>query len=435
MDHPTTPPHTGSSADGGSDAGASGRSVSRRRVLTASGAAAAAGLVGVGRPAAALATPESGRTGPVSGPPQRVWPLWPKSFVSTRGTSFTVDRKPWRFGGTNNYYLHYKSHYMIDSALNDAAAMGLRVVRCWSFVDGDGAGAGGLTMHPEPFVYNEDAFELFDYAVFKAGQLGLRLVVGLENNWGDFGGIPQYATWFGATHDDFFSRPDMRAAYKSWVRFVLGRTNRYTGVRHDREPVIMTWELANEPRCQSDKTGDTLVRWADEMSRFMKRLAPRQLVTVGDEGFYGRANDPDYPYSNFEGVAWPRLTALPAVDYGTVHLYPQGWGEQTFQWGTDWINNHVRDGHALGKPVVLEEFGWAVPGGTEEQLETVRAPIYAEWTGAVETSGGNGSQYWLLTARQDDGTLYPNYDGYRVLFPSPTADVLAASARRLAAST
>jgi mannan endo-1,4-beta-mannosidase len=429
MDHPTSPPRPPSLEP-------EPRAVSRRRVLGATGAVAAAGLV-ASRPTAVLAEPAApaGRTGPVSGPPQRVWPLWPGSFVTARGPNFIVDRKPWRFGGTNNYYLHYKSHYMIDSVLNDAFAMGLRVVRCWSFVDGDGAGAGGLTMHPEPFVFDEDAFELFDYAVFKAGQLGLRLVVALENNWPDFGGIPQYATWFGAEHDDFFRRRDMRAAYKAWVRFVVGRTNRYTGVRHDREPVIMTWELANEPRCQSDKTGDTLVRWADEMSRFLKRLVPRQLVAVGDEGFYGRANDPDYPYSAFEGVAWPRLTALPAVDYGTFHMYPQGWGETDFHWGTDWINNHVRDGHAIGKPAVLEEFGWAVPGGTEAQLETVRVPIYTEWTDAVVTSGGNGTQFWILTARQDDGTLYPNFDGYRVVWPSPTATLLSNNAHRLAAAS
>jgi mannan endo-1,4-beta-mannosidase len=393
---------------------------------------AAAGLVAVTRPAAALAAPAG--TGAQQSP-QRVWPLWPKSFVTVRGTDFTVDRKPWRFGGTNNYYLHYKSHYMIDSVLNDAVAMGLRVVRCECFIDGDGAGAGGVTLHPEPFVYNEDAFEFFDYSVFKAGQLGLRLVVALENNWADFGGIPQYATWFGAEHDDFFRRADMKAAYRSWLRFVIGRTNRYTGVPYTHEPVVMTWELCNEPRCPSDRTGDTLVRWADQMSRFVKRLVPRQLVTVGDEGFYGRTNDPDYPYSNTEGVAWPRLIALPAVDYGTVHLYPGPWGNKTAEWATEWIVNHVRDGHAARTPVVLEEFGWTVPGGTEDQLEAVRSPIYAAWTGAVESTGGNGSQFWILTARQDDGTLYPNFDGYRVVFPSPTAGVLAAHAARLAAAT
>jgi mannan endo-1,4-beta-mannosidase len=400
--------------------------LTRRAVLTAAGAAGAALAV----PLPAHASPSTAER------PSRLWPRRPRSFVTTRGRRLMLDGRPFRFGGTNNYYLHYKSHYMIDSVLNDADAMGLTVVRCWCFSDGPaGASAnGGLAMQSEPGVFNEASFEAFDYAVYKAGTLGIRLVVALTNNWADFGGIPQYATWFGAQHDDFFRRADMRAAYRAWVRHVIGRRNRYTGLRYDAEPTVMTWELANEPRCQSDKTGDTLVSWANEMSRFIKRLAPRQLVTVGDEGFYGRANDPDYPYSNFEGVAWPRLIALPAVDYGTMHLYPQGWGETTPQWGVDWIANHIRDGHAANTPVVLEEFGWQAPGATtEDALDAVRDPVYRMWTDAVLAEGGDGSQFWLLTARQDDGTPYPNFDGYRVIYPSSTAALLSANARALAA--
>jgi mannan endo-1,4-beta-mannosidase len=400
--------------------------LTRRAVLTAAGVAGAALAV----PIEADAAPSSAQHS------SRPWPRRPRSFVTARGRQLVLDGRRFRFGGTNNYYLHYKSHYMIDSVLNDADAMGLTVVRCWCFSDGPaGASAnGGLAMQSEPGVFNEASFEAFDYAVYKAGTLGIRLVVALTNNWGDFGGIPQYATWFGAQHDDFFRRPDMKAAYRGWVRHVIGRRNRYTGLRYDAEPTVMTWELCNEPRCPSDKTGDTLVSWADEMSRFVARLAPRQLVTVGDEGFYGRTDDPDYPYSNVEGVAWPRLVALPAVDYGTVHLYPQGWGGKTPQWGVDWITNHIRDGHTANSPVVLEEFGWQVPGATEQELAAQRDPVYRMWTDAVLAEGGSGSQFWLLTARQDDGTLYPNFDGYRVTYPSSTAALLSANARALTAS-
>lgn len=401
--------------------------VGRRAVLVGGAAGLLTAAAAATRPGTAGAAPAA----PAARPADGIWPARPRTFVTTRGTQLVLDGRRFRFGGTNNYYLHYKSHYMIDSVLNDAAAMGLTVIRCWGFVDGDGAGAGGVTLHPAPFEYDEDGFDALDYAVHKAGTLGIRLVVALTNNWPDFGGIPQYASWFGITHDEFFTNRDARAAYKAWVKHVLGRTNRYTGLRYDREPTVMTWELCNEPRCPSDKTGDTLVRWADEMSRYVKRLAPRQLVAVGDEGFYGRPGDPDYPYSDYEGVAWPRLTALPAVDYGTVHLYPQSWGNKTAEWATTWITDHIRDGHALGSPVVLEEFGWSLPGVGDEELAAVRDPIYTTWTAALEAADGDGSQFWILTGRQDDGTLYPNYDGYRVVYPSSTAAVLSAHARRM----
>lgn len=99
--------------------------------------------------------------------------------------------------------------------------------------------------------------------------------------------------------------------------------------------------------------------------------------------------------------------------------------------GHDLITDHIRDGHALGSPVVLEEFGWSLPGVADEELAAVRDPIYTTWTAALEAADGDGSQFWILTGRQDDGTLYPNYDGYRVVYPSSTAAVLSAHARRM----
>jgi len=36
--------------------------------------------------------------------------------------------------------------------------------------------------------------------------------------------------------------------------------------------------------------------------------------------------------------------------------------------------------------------------------------------------------FWLLTGVQDDGTLYPDYDGFRITYPSTTATLLATQA-------
>jgi mannan endo-1,4-beta-mannosidase len=379
----------------------------RRRLIGISGLALGSALLPAG---AAAASPTS------DAPQER-----PRTFVTARRGRFCLGHRPWHFGGTNTYYLHYKSHFMIDDALGDAAAMGLRVVRVDTFMDG--AGQEGVALQPEPFRYDEESFDRIDYTVWRAGQLGLRLVVTLTNNWPDFGGIPQYAAWFGAEHDDFYRRTDIKDCYRAWVRHVLGRRNRYTGIRNTQDPTVMTWELANEPRCQSDKSGDTLVAWADEMSRLVKTLAPLQLVAVGDEGFYGIAGHESYPYSDWEGVAWKRLTALPAVDYGTVHLYPDSWG-QAPEWGEPWIRDHIRDGRVLGKPVVIEEYG--------VRDQAIRDAIYTTWTNAVEEEGGAGDQFWLLTGLQDDGTLYPDYDGLRITYPSPTATLLAEHAARMA---
>jgi mannan endo-1,4-beta-mannosidase len=349
----------------------------------------------------------------------------PESFVGRRGHEFTLDNGVFYFAGTNNYYLHYQSEFMVDDVLKNAVAMGLPVMRTWGFLDGQGA--NGFIMQSSPGVYPESGYERFDYTVWKAGQLGLKLVVPLVNNWNDFGGMNQYITWFGSTnHDDFYTNTDIKNAYKNYVRHFLHRKNRYTGRLMKDEPAIMTWELANEPRCQSDPTGDTLFEWVREMSFFIKSQDQRHLVCVGDEGWLNIAGSTDWTRNGSQGVDWQRNNALPSIDYGTLHLYPDYWG-QTNAWSLQWISDHIADGHALNKPVVLEEYGW---------LDlTTRDTIYKGWTDAVYQQGGNGDQFWILTGLQDDGTLYPNYDGFRVTYPSSTASVLAAHAAQMHAKS
>lgn len=335
-------------------------------------------------------------------------------FVQTSGTEFVLNGKTFYFAGTNNYYMHYKSDTMIDDVLSDASEMGLNVMRIWGFHDG--SGQEGYVMQPEMGVYDESGFERLDYTIYKAGQMGIRLVIPFVNNWDDFGGMNQYVQWTGGgSHDDFYTRPSIKDAYKDYINYMLNRTNTYTGVKYKNDPTIMTWELANEPRASSDTSGDTLVNWADEMSTYVKSLDANHLVSVGDEGFYGISGHSSYPYSAYEGVHWERLTSLPNIDYGTYHLYPDHW-DTTAEWGTQWIRDHIQDAEELGKPVVLEEFGYQ--GADRNQ-------VYEEWTTAVEEEGGAGSQFWILTGIQDDGSLYADYDGFRVVYPGDTASVFS----------
>lgn len=349
----------------------------------------------------------------------------PADFVGRRGHNFTLRNGVFYFAGTNNYYLHYASQFMIDDVLKNAVAMGLPVMRMWGFLDGNAS--NGFVMQPTPGVYPEDGYERFDYTVWQAGLLGLKLVVVLVNNWDDFGGMDQYVNWFGGTgHDDFYTNPDIKAAYKNYVRHFLHRRNRYTGHIMLDEPAIMTWELANEPRCQSDVSGDTLFNWVREMSFFIKSMDHQHLVSVGDEGWFNIPSNSDWTYNGSQGVDWKRNNALPTVDYGTLHLYPDYWGKDN-TWALQWISDHISAGHSIGKPVVLEEYGW---------LDlTTRDSIYQGWTDEVYKQGGNGDQFWILTGLQDDGTLYPNYDGFRVTYPSSTASVISAHEAQMRAKS
>ena len=337
------------------------------------------------------------------------------TFVTVAGSDFSDGAAPFHFAGTNNYYLAYKSNTMIDDVLQDSAAMGLKVVRAWGFINGQSK--DGKVTQPSLGVYDESGFERLDYAVWKAKQLGLRLLIPLVNNWDEFGGMSWYvAQTGGGSHDDFYTRATIKTAYQNYVSQLLNRVNTHTGIAYKNEPAVFAWELANEPRCESDATGNTLVTWADTMSGYIKGLDANHLVCVGDEGFSKKTGQSDWTRSGSEGVDWARLTALPHIDFGTVHLYPDNWSKTT-DWGTAWITEHLVDGAALGKPVVLEEFGL--------QAKPARDTVYQTWTGALSSGGGAASLFWILTGVQDDGSGYPDYDGFDVKYPGTTATVLA----------
>lgn len=413
---------------------------SRRQLLTGAGviaAGGAAGALGLASPAEAVGSSSASSAKPAP------WPKLP--FVSVRGNDFRLHGRRWRWGGTNCYYLHTQSHYMIDSMLNNAKAMGMAVVRAWAFNDADVDGA----LQSAPYVYEEKNFDSLDYAVYKAGQLGIRLVLPLVNNWPDYGGMQQYVKWFlnldddsygaAVNHDRFYTDLAIRKCYQAYVRHVIGRRNRYTGLHYRDDATIMSWELANEPRNRSDKTGEAVLDWADHMSRVIKSAAPHQLVAVGDEGMGLREGDADYPYSTYEGDHWLKLSALEAVDYATFHLYPQGWGDNAsngtdpITWGAGWIKDHLDLGRStLKKPVVLEEFGLKLEASTGVPDEATREHGYDTWLDAVEKADGAATQFWLLTALTDAGVAYGDYDGFRVTYPSDLATLLSSHAAALA---
>ena len=370
-----------------------------------------------------------------------------KLFVKQAGPELRLNGKIFRFAGTNNYYLMYKSNFMVDDVLNAAAAQGFRVMRTWGWLDiGNQDGSNSIRGKADGIyfqywdgtkpAYNDgdDGLKRLDYVVYKAGQVGLKLVIPFTNNWNDFGGMDQYVRWRGGQyHDQFYTDPLIRQWFKNWIAHLLNRTNSYTGVQYKNDPAIMAWELANEPRClsagayprSSGCTTQTLTTWADEMSTFVKSVDQNHLLGVGDEGFYCIAGASDWTENCGEGVDTLAFAKLDNVDLMSAHLYPDHWGKTT-AWGTQWISRHIRDARAIDKPFVLGEFGLLD--------KSTRNPVYKQWTDAVLNGGGSGALYWILSGKQDDGSLYPDYDGFTVYAHDPVFITLGNFGRSMIAS-
>jgi mannan endo-1,4-beta-mannosidase len=177
----------------------------------------------------------------------------PAGFVTTRHTSFEVDGRPFRFAGTNNYYLQYQDADMVADVFERAVAHNFSVLRTWGFLDigypdgsesvGGGAKNGvwfrALDPATHTVVLNESGLAHLDATLVAAARHNLRLILTLTNNWQDFGGADQQIRWESLIdptytdpkHDDFFTRPWQIQTFVAYAEALAGRTNSLTGVK------------------------------------------------------------------------------------------------------------------------------------------------------------------------------------------------------------
>jgi mannan endo-1,4-beta-mannosidase len=358
-----------------------------------------------------------------------------------KAAGFELEGRPFCFAGSNNYYAIYKPRPMVDDLLDSAQRLGLKVLRVWGMLDrgsldgsvpnADGAGhKDGVyfqywdTARARP-AYNDgpNGLERLDYVLAAAAERDLKLIVVLVNNWRAFGGMDQYLMWYGRDqHHEFFTAEEPRRAYREWVEHVLSRQNALNGRPYRDDPTVLAWELANEPRCKSGSAfdrqegwdGATITTWAREMSGYVKSLAPNHLVSVGDEGFLASGGE-HWAYRQNDGVDHAVLTALPDVDFGTFHLYPDDWDTPP-GFGEKWIADHLEVARRLGKPTLLEEYGTKAPW---EQ----RRALYSRWNEALLRGGGAGLS-WMLAGKDERGQRYPDYDGFAFYGDDATGKLL-----------
>jgi mannan endo-1,4-beta-mannosidase len=358
-------------------------------------------------------------------------PLEARSFVEVDGAQMRCGGAPFRFVGFNCYYLMAYAadegvRHHVDGVLEAAARTGLDVCRTWAFNEG---AAQWNALRVAPGRYDERVFRGLDYVVWRAGRLGLRLILTLTNNWIDYGGMYELVGWSPTAreHDDFYADPICRRLYVEHVERLAGRRNHLTGTRYRDDPTIMAWELANEPRCPTDLSGARLNRWIEWAAAEVAARAPRQLVTVGSEGFYrpgrGARNPPRW--RDGQGCDFVSNHAAGAVDFAGFHVYPDHWDMDPLE-TLLWIEDHLELARReLGKPVVVGELG---------RRGSRRDRDFARWLQMVRRdarSGGAaaGSCVWSLYHAD-----YPDYDGFGIYLDRDlaTSALLGGEADRIA---
>lgn len=313
------------------------------------------------------------------------------AFVRRSGSNFTIGGRRYLYAGSNMWYAaflgaeaEFGSRDRLRRELDSLAALGVTNLRILGSAElsplknsvAPGFRTAGST-------YNETLLRGLDYALAEMGRRGMKAVIYLTNFWEWSGGMMTYLYWTNGGRylnmndpahpwpefPDFVSRfygsAPAVALYRDYIRAVVGRTNAITGRRYADDPAIMAWQLANEPRpAGSEKVGrsnlPTFYRWVQDTARLIKSIDPNHLVSTGSEGLKGCIEDSQCVLTEH---------ATPEIDYLTAHIWPLNWGwvdsndlPGTWDSGSekvsDYFAQHVGFARQLGKPLVIEEFGF-----------------------------------------------------------------------------
>ncbi|MEI9850908.1 MAG: cellulase family glycosylhydrolase [Sphingomonas sp.] len=423
--------------------------------------------------------------GSLAAPPLFAAPASP--FVQVRGTGFTLDGKPYRYAGANIWYgAHLGAaappgdRARLKRELDALAALGVTNLRILASAE-----EGPLRNSVRPGfrgpggAWNPALLDGLDFCLAEMGRRGMKAVLYLTNFWEWSGGMATYLYYVTGKYIDmgvpehpwpafpnataqFYANEKAVALYHDWVRALVGRTNAATGTAYRDDPTIMAWQLANEPRPGgSPEAAAPLLpayyAWVRGTAKLIKSIDRNHLVSTGNEGLKGSVESAD---------VFRKAHAFPGIDYLTAHIWPLNWGwidarnlEGTNQKGLVLVEEYIRDhtGYAreLGKPLVIEEFGYPRDGGgyDPESATRYKDAYYRLIYDAVENSartGGpiQGSNFWAWNGegraahgdhKYKDGDMFvgdPPHEpqGWYGVFDSDagTRAVIAAHARALA---
>jgi mannan endo-1,4-beta-mannosidase len=274
--------------------------------------------------------------------------------------------------------------------------------------------------------YNEALLRGLDHALAEVGKRGITAVIYLTNFWEWSGGMMTYLYWtnggryinmndpahpwpeFADMSSEFYGHAAAVRMFDDYVRAVVGRRNRVTGGLYRDDPAIMSWQLANEPRPGGSneaarKHMQAYLAWIAGSARLIKSIDPNHMVSTGSEGTQGCIDDDKCVIDAHRSAE---------INYVTAHIWPQNWGwadpkDLPGTWPTTehnvrtYLGRQVGIAQRLGKPLVIEEFGFPRDGGSFDPGTTTTFKdryyklIYDAVLDSVRSGGPlQGANFW-----------------------------------------
>jgi len=318
-------------------------------------------------------------------------PLKDNNFVRVKDGQFKTGDSTYRYIGTNFWYGAILAsegrggdRQRLKAELDLLQSMGINNLRILAGGDGQENIPSHImpVLQTAPGVYNDTILDGLDYLMAELEKRDMKAVIYLNNAWEWSGGYGTYLDWAGEgptpnpstdgydkymAHVARFVHSDSAKALSAkHVSNIVSRTNRYTGEPYSSSPALMSWQIANEPRAfaSDPATKEAFAQWISSQAALIKKRDPNHLVSTGSEGKHGCETDIDL---------WNKIHSDPNIDYGIIHLWPYNWGwvnennlsenvDTACVKALDYIMPHKAMMDSIGKPLVLEEFGYPRDG-------------------------------------------------------------------------
>ena len=314
-----------------------------------------------------------------------------RAFVSVSSGLLLRNGEPYRFVGTNLWYAPILAstgqggdRQRLARELDALSAIGVSNLRVLVGSDGPRGVRTKVepTLQEAPGVYNDTLLDGLDYFMAEAARRDMQVVLYLNNSWEWSGGYAYYLEQAGEASAPLSSEVPWQAycQYQSrfstnrraqqlfldHVRYIVTRTNRYTGLPYADDPALLAWQIGNEPRAFSPEVKEPFARWLSETAALIRSLDANHLISIGSEGIIGCEGDT---------ALYRRISSDPNIDILNLHIWPSNWGwasktvddgdlERSVGETLRYIDAHVALGRQLGKPVVIEEFGFPRDSGS-----------------------------------------------------------------------
>jgi hypothetical protein len=311
------------------------------------------------------------------------------SFVTWNGNNFMCNNQKFVPVGVNCFglglcqeYMNYFSHKQITEIFDSVKKMSATCIR--SHTLGFSASSENSLLDYN-LNFRERAWDPIDFSLSEARRTGIKVIPILSDPYEYYHASVSVFCTNGVPKEQFYTHPIPRANFKKFISEWLNHTNKYTKIINKDCSDIFSVQIGNELGQNRPSAGSTAIptsEWLNDISNFIKSIAPNILILCPTDETLGQSNE-----FNIQNL-----------DVYSQHFY---WND------FDRMNKNFNNAKNVKKPYIIGEYS---------------SKFGQDWFSYIENLGINGSCAWSLYPHEINGNRVPHNDGFTFWYDNQTSE-------------